>query len=285
MNGYNTGWKFDRWYTAAAATTIANGTITAPDGTTPITTPTFNSANRDGENAPDGSTQRYSIMTHGYNAIRLRFACYPTSGTVSQTQGPIVWGVYLLEGTNEEDQTGTHWISTWMTNIVTNWASAAGVASGYSTTKSFLLNYQSKPWAILANTIRTTDYADGATASKAYDDAQNEAYASQYFYAALGQDVRWGASTTATDGTGSAITYTPKGNFAVYSPGFSSESGTASSSGEVYITNLAGAARIMVIPRFASYFPTVSRHPTAPLSGSGTASYERNVGVLYNLTQ
>jgi hypothetical protein len=226
-------------------------------------------------------------MTHGYNAIRLRFGCYPTSGTASDTIGVVQWKVYLVEGTAEEDQIGTHWILTPMTTIFTNWPNATGAITSYSTTKTSLLNYQGKPWAIMANTIRCADTAAGTDVSVVGDSVQNEAYASQYFYGVLGQDVRWGPSTyKAADGLPSTDVYSPKANFAVYSPGFSSESATQYSSGEVYINNLAGAARILVVPTASYGYSVINRHPTAPLNVSGTAAtFAKSVGVLYNLLQ
>lgn len=287
MNGYNTGWKFDRWYAAAAASSGATGTVTLESPATSFDSLTLGSANVANGNAPTANIAQWSIMTHGYNAIRLRFACYPTSGTLPETIGVVQWKVYLVEGTTEEDQVGTHWMLTPMTTIFTNWPSAVGAATTYSSTKTSLLNYQGKPFAIMANTIRCADTAAGTDVSVVADSAQNEAYASQYFYGVLGQDVRWGPSTyKSADGMPTVDVYTPKANFAVYSPGFSSEAATQNSSGEVYINNLAGAARILVVPTASYGYSVINRHPTAPLTVSGTAAtFAKSVGLLYNLLQ
>lgn len=277
MNGYNTGWKFDSWYDApACAAATLSGEAFTRNGVSVANT-ALNGT--DPANMFTGSTQ---IMTHGYNAIRLRFAVNAATGPDSI--GVVAWRVYLLESDSEEDQTASFWHATPYMAFLSNAPSGVGAVTSYSATKSNLINLYGKSWAVFSNQLRVVQNPTGTGTELANDIDEQEAWANQYLYNAVGLDLKNGQATIdANTGLPGTAIINRRFSTPVYTPGMSGISQTANVSGELYINNLAGAARIVVHPVLHMPYTTIARNGT-PLSGAANVS-AKSVGVFYNLLQ
>jgi hypothetical protein len=239
-----------------------------------------------------------SIMTHGYNSIRLRFAAYDGNASPTMTT-PMTWRVYLVETDGEEDQSNKDVLVTHHSTVLTGWATLGAQPVAPSANYHFLgfpysgdyasgNGYNGKPWAMLANQVRVirNDASLGGLLEHAAQDptsaASFESFAGTMLSKAQGLDVYTGPNTITTAGTPDTTAVTSSSIQAhAYSPAFGNTN--TQHGGELYITNLAGAARVLVVPtRYWGYTASVVKN-TAP--SVGAAGNARDVGFLYNLIQ
>lgn len=277
MNGYNTGWKFDGWYDAPQCLS-SNPNGEAITRNSVGVAPPYLGGTDPAVMAPNSTI----IMTHGYNAIRLRFAV--TAPTPADCVGIISWQVFLLESDNEEDQTASMWMATPFCAFLTQAPSGIGATAAYSQSKTNVLNWRGKSYAVMSNQVRVVQSQDGAGTEPASDIDEQEYWASQYFYNAVGLDVRNGQATIDA-ATGLPTTNIINRRFSnpAFSPGFGTNAASQNSSGELYINNLAGAARIIIQPRLHLPYTTLNRLGT-PVATNATVN-AKSVGVFYNLLQ
>jgi len=294
MFGYNTGWKFSGWWSAAAVTSTGNNTAFTRNGIS-TWTPTWMSWS--GSPVFTDPSMSASILTHGYNSVRLRFAVYDGNATPTTTL-PVTWRVYLVETDSEEDQATNDVVITHHSTVLTSWESFGAQPVVPSATRHILglpysddyvkRGYNGKPWAALANQvrlIRNDATLAGLVEHLAQDPTTNasfESYAGTMLSKAQGLDVYAGPSTITTSGTPDTTAITSSSIQAhAYSPVF----GVANTghAGELYITNLAGAARILVVPsRYWGYTASVTKNLAPSVGAAGNA---RDVGFIYNLIQ
>ena len=283
MNGYNTGWKFDGWYDYAqttAVTTTGNIMSRTINGVTTSATLPFLGADGNSPNIAYGT----QILVHGYNSVRLRFGAY--AATASNTVGVMSVLIYLLESNNEEDQTAQFWMATPHSAYFVNFPTAIGVAAGqYSTSKTSVQRIAGNPYAVMAHQIRAINLPSWNQAEAAVDNDEQENWASSYFFNAVGLDLKNGQATIIQTSGLPDVTNIVNRRFTcpVYTPGNGTATETQNSSGEIYINNLAGAARMLVIPYIS--FPAQAIARTGAPIASAVQTEAKQVGIFYNLLQ
>lgn len=280
MNGYNTGWKFDRWYDVDAVSSGSTGVATFNGNTVNRPAIAVQSAS---DSITCGDASIRPIMTHGYNSMRLRFlSSADDTSTATNYQGVVAWDIYAVESDVEEDQTPSVYFITPLACVAMNVV--------YPSTSLVLSNFQGRTGVKLANQVRVVSSPALAADSNISTDLASETYATTYFSNALGIDILSAPSVISTSGTPSADIVNRKFRIPALSPGYSSD-GTATrglpaqAAGEVYINGLAGAARVLIIP-MQSYGNNVINHwSTDNPKGTAAATAARKIAVMYNLIQ
>lgn len=280
MNGYNTGWKFDRWYDADAVLSSAFGVATFNGNTVDRPALAFQSSS---DSITCGSASIAPIMTHGYNSMRIRFLSSANdTGTATNYQGVVCWEIYLVESDVEEDQTASLSLLTPLACV------AANVI--YPSASLTLSNFQGRTGTKFANQVRVVAHPGLPSDVNALSDLQSEAYATTYMSNALGLDVQAAASTIDTAGAPSENVINRRFRIPTLSPGFATDGTTtrespAQAAGEVYINGLAGAARILVIPMRTYGSRIIPMWSVVDPKGAGTSVAAKRVAIMYNLIQ
>lgn len=283
MNGYNTGWKFaNTWYFAAEADAGLDLTITAESGSPSVGTPAFRQATQIGnpqvisDDILCGSVPVRPIMVHGYNGIRLRFLVNPLTDLAADLIGIHTWEIYLVESDGEEDQKPNEWFLMPLACVAVN-------AQATATTVS---NYLGKGLVGFANQARVV--VDRLCSSDVWTSSESntDGWAAPYMYNTTGADVQTGPSTVSTAGVPSQNVFTKRMTLPAFTPGNASSSAISKDAiAEVYIPLMAGASRILVIPRVhIGYSALAYWTTTSPLSTSAIGP-EKYVSFMYNLTQ
>lgn len=283
MNGYNTGWKFaNTWYFAPDADSGSDTSIQEETGITAVGTPAFRQATQIGnpkvisDDILCGSVPVRPIMVYGYNGMRLRFLVNPASNLAADLIGVHTWEIYLVESDGEEDQNPNEWFLMPLACVAVN-------AQATATTVS---NYLGKGLVGFANQARVVVDRLCSTDVWASNESNTEGWAAPYMYNATGADVQTGPSTVSTAGTPSQNVFTKRMTLPAFTPGNASSSAISKDAiAEVYIPLMAGAARIIVIPRVHHGFSALNYWTTTgPISTTATGP-EKYVSFMYNLTQ
>ena len=286
MNGYNTGWKFgERWYYAGALPSTGDDDIYLDDGFGfPVTSPgkvvparVTGNPNQIQDGIDCGSsTFIRPILVHGFNGIRLRFLVSPLSGNSSDSTGIVTWEIYLVESDGEEDQTPNWW------HIMPLACVAANVGAGSTS----VTNYLNETVVSFCNQARVV--VDRLCSSDIYasTETNSEGWAAPYMYNVTGADVLTTPSTINTSALPSQQIVTKRLTLPAFSPGNASSAAIdKNAAAEIYIPLMAGAARILVIPRTAFGYTSIAHWTTASPLASADAVEDRKVGFMYNLTQ
>lgn len=283
MNGYNTGWKFaNTWYFAPEADAGIDSTIADESGNTSIGTPAFRQATQIGnpkiisDDILCGTFPVRPIMVHGYNGMRLRFLVNPTSNLASELVGITTWEIYLVESDGEEDQNANEWFV----------MPLACVAVNAQATATSVSNYLGKGLVGFANQARVVVDRLCSGDVWASNESNTEGWAAPYMYNATGADVQTGPSTVSNAGTPSQNVFTKRMTLPAFTPGNASSSAISKDAiAEVYVPLMAGASRILVIPRVHIGYSALAYWTTTnPLSTSAIGP-EKYVSFMYNLTQ
>lgn len=280
MNGYNTGWKFDRWYDADAVLAGAFGVATFNGNTVDRPAFAFQSSS---DLITCGNASIAPIMTHGYNSVRIRFLSSANdTATATNYQGVVCWEIYLVESDSEEDQTASLSLVTPLACVATNVV--------YPSASLTLSNFQGRTGTKFANQVRVVANPGLPTDINSSQDSPNEAYATSYMSNALGLDVQASPSTIDTAGAPSEFVYNRRFRIPALSPGFASDGTTtreapAQAAGEIYINGLAGAARILVIPMRTYGSRVLPMWNTVDPKGFGLGWAAKKVAIMYNLIQ
>jgi hypothetical protein len=284
MQGYNTGWKFDKWFATDAVSSGATSTLTLAANGLAVGRPAL-FLPTSSDSILCNAASIVPIMTHGYNSIRLRFLSSATDpSTDTNFQGIVCWDVYLVESDAEEDQTKT------FSQLVPLVCVAANTV--YTSTSVTATNFYGRPSVKFCNQVRVVTDPTMTADTNTSQDTTSEAYAAAHMGNALGIDLNNGSSTIDTTGVPSGNIINRRYRFSAYSPGFSSDNTLSSppgrpgqAAGELYINGLAGAARLLVVPMTAHGNTVINHWSNTTSKGTAGATAAKQVAVMYNLIQ